>query len=654
MIMWRAFSLALCAVCFLSVPGNAAAQESILHPLFSDHAVLQRDRPIAVWGHAGPRERITVEFAGATARTRADARGNWRATLPSRPAGGPYVLSARSSGGASQTASDILVGDVYLCSGQSNMEFQTRYATNAAAVLGASETDRIRLLTVPRVITIQPQSSFASEAQWQRANGETVGDFSAVCYFFAREIEAAAQAPIGLINSSWGGTRIEAWMNPRALRRAGGLDAELAALDEAAADPDNATARYGDVLRAWWSTRDPGARAGWGADAFDDAAWPNVSLGGFWEAGGVPALAQFDGVAWFRSDFELTAEQAAQSATLTLGPIDDIDITSINGRVVGSQGGWDTPRSYAIAPGVLRAGSNSIAVGVLDTGGGGGLWGRPETRALTFADGSTVQLDRQWRYQISANLWDTEPPPNAPWGGPNGLTALYNGMIAPLSGFGLRGVLWYQGEANVGNADAYERLLPSMMEEWRTTFAAPRLPFYVVQLANFGEPYAAPQRYSWGGLRDAQRRVAAADANSGLAVTIDIGDRFDIHPTQKLIVARRLALLARHRIYGDEVGDSGPTPTTARREGGAIVVAFDHGPLVAYSAARPIAFELCDATRACRFVDADMEGEHVRLNGAQAADAYVRYCWGDAPLCNLYNREDLPATPFEIEVRSRQ
>lgn len=645
----RAAGAAAMLALALMLSPAAAWAEVRLGPLVGDHAVVQRERPIEVRGSAAPRERISVELAGATVRARADRSGNWRAVLPAMPAGGPHTLTARGASGE-DSASDILVGDVYLCSGQSNMEFQTRYATNASSVLGGAQSDSIRLFTAPRDTAPTARSQFASEPQWLRANAESVGDFSAVCYFFAREIQEAANAPIGLINASWGGTRIEAWMSVPTLRQAGVPESELRTLADAVADPDGARVRFDAALRAWWLEREAGGRAGWGGADFDDARWPDMNLGGFWEQSGQSALSLFDGVVWFRTRFSLTEAQAAQGATLTLGPIDDIDITLINGQAVGAQGGWDTPRSYTLAPGVLRAGENTIAVGVLDTGGGGGLWGEVGVRALRFADGSSVSLEQPWKYQVSSQLWETPAPPSPPWGGPNGLAALYNAMIAPLDGAHLRGVLWYQGEANAGDAQTYARLLPAMMRNWRELFDDPELPFFVAQLADFGAPASTPQPHSWGALRDAQRRVVAADAHAGLAVTIDIGDRFDIHPTQKFVVAQRLARAARRQIYAEAVADQGPAPIGARRAGDEVIVEFANGPLVTYSASRPIAFELCDDASACRFVDARVEGAGIRLDARGGASAKVRYCWGDAPICNLYNRDDLPAVPFELAV----
>ncbi len=641
-----ALAVALVAISWC---GSATAQpRPLLHPLFSDHAVLQRDRPMAVWGWAQPRERVIVSFANERAEVRADATGAWRAALPALRAGGPFTLEARTASGASERASDLLVGDVYLCSGQSNMEFPARGAAG-----GAGDGDeRIRLFKVPLTSALRPQSVWEMPTQWQQAQGAAIDAFSAVCYFFGREIRGTVDVPIGLIQSAWGGTRIESWLSAAALRGAGGFEDGLAAFADAVADPGGARARYRAALAEWWMQSDPGARAGWSSFAFDDSDWSRVTLAGnSWEHSDAAALAAFDGAVWFRTEFTLTPEQAAQATELTLGPIDDIDLTSVNGAVVGGESNWQAPRAYTLPIGTLRAGRNTLAVGVLDTIGGGGLWGGPETRALHFADGSSLAMGETWRYRISADLWNLPPPPpHAPWDGHDAYTSLYNAMIAPLAPFGLRGVLWYQGESNVAAPDDYARLLPALMRDWRAAFAAPELPFLVVQLANYGAPSPSSQRKSWGGLRDVQRRVVAADAHAGLAVSVDIGDRFDIHPTQKLVLAQRLARIARRLIYSESIADSGPTPVFARRVGDTVVVTFAHGPLIAYSAARPIAFELCDAQRSCRFVDASIRGVEISLDARGLDPAFVRYCWGDAPVCNLYNDADLPAVPFEAPV----
>jgi sialate O-acetylesterase len=591
-----------------------------------------------------------VRLGAASQGARANRAGRWHVDLPEQTEGGPYVLEA-STRRQSQRASDIMIGDVYLCSGQSNMEFETRYATNAGVVLGAAERPNLRLLNITRRNAFAPVDDLEGSDRWALASPEAVSRFSAVCYFFGAELLERYDVPVGLINASWGGTIIQAWMSEDALRRTGEFDAELALAAVNRADPEAARARHAAAMRAWWDASDPGTRERWFAPEFDATTWTQITPANFWESSGEPRLALFDGIVWYRTEFTLSAEQAAQGGRFELGPADDIDAVYLNGQFTGGASGWDTPRAYDVAPNTLRAGRNVLAAAVLDTGGGGGFWGPANEKLLRLADGSAISLDQPWRFQIAAPLGAVSAPPQAPWDGPNGLSVLHNGMIAQLAPYGLAGVLWYQGESNAGAPEQYARLMPAWMADWRRAFNTPDLPFFVVQLANFGRPAAnEPPRESWGGLRDVQRRIVAEDSRAGLAVTIDIGDRYDIHPTQKRIVAERLARIARHMIYGDDIEWSGPSPQRAIRSGAEVTISFAHAPLAVYSSNRPIAFELCNAERDCRFAEASIHGQSVRLLDARAEDAYVRYCWGDSPVCNLYNDDGLPAIPFELAI----
>ncbi|HVZ99529.1 MAG TPA: sialate O-acetylesterase [Caulobacterales bacterium] len=652
--MFRMAGAAALAAMMVIGASSAAAQSAdhpLLHPMFADHAVLQRGKPIPVWGWARPGETVTVTLDHSTARARADRSGVWRANLPSRAEGGPFTLSARTAHDT-ETISDVLVGDVYLCSGQSNMEFQTRYATNSYTTVNGAADNQLRLFNVTRRIADTPQANFDAPDHWTVAAPDTVGDFSAVCYFFGRNLRQTQNIPIGLIHPSWGGTVIEAWMSADAFHRLPGYETQLALAEQNRRDPAGAQAAFARIMANWWSQNDPGGRAGYFNTDFNDSSWATINAGGDWENAGVPELAGFDGIVWYRSEFTLTAAQAAQGGELQLGPADDIDATYLNGQPLGSTFGWDTPRHYAVAPGSLHAGRNVLASAVLDTGGGGGWWGPADQKVLRLADGSSVPLAAQpWRYHISAQLSDVKSPPQPPGSGPNSISVLYNGMIAPVAPYGLSGALWYQGEANANAPDDYARLLPGMMADWRRSFANPTLPFFIVQLTSYGPPSINTPRGGWGAIRDVERRVAAADGHAALATIIDVGDRYDIHPTQKLIVGERLARLARRMIYHEDIVDSGPTPVSAARQGDEVVVHFEHVPLVSYSSNRPMAFELCDQQRACRFVDASISGADVHLDARGGASAFVRYCWGDGVICNLFNDSDLPAAPFELAVR---
>ncbi|KAF0185252.1 MAG: sialate O-acetylesterase [Caulobacteraceae bacterium] len=642
------------AACVVASPGvEAAAQGAerpLLHSLFQDHAVVQRGQPLHVWGWTGPNERVMARLDNGPPRvTRADRTGAWRMSLGTLEAGGPHTITA-IAGGRTQVVTDVLAGDVFLCSGQSNMEFPTRLATNSTALLREAPNPQIRLFQVSRRLSATPQHAYDAANRWMVDEPAAAGDFSAVCYLFGRAVQRTQHVPVGLIHASWGGTPIEAWMSEAALRGAGrGDEVELAAAH--ARDPQAADRRFAQGMQQWRHDRDPGVAGQWNAPDLDDRDWATVSPEGFWEDAGEQQLAHLDGIVWFRTDFTLSAAQASLGGRLELGPADDADVTYVNGQRVGGEDVWDAPRAYAIAPGVLREGRNVLASSVLDTGGGGGFWGAAGEKQLHLSDGSRISLAAPWRYRIAAPLSEIGLPPRRPWGGSSAFSTLFNGMIAPAQGYGMSAVLWYQGETNAGEPRAYERLLPAMFADWRAWHDNRNLEFYVVQLAAFGAPViGAPVRDGWGRIRDVQRRIVAADPHAALAVSIDLGDRHDIHPTQKLVLAERLARLARRRLYAENIEDSGPVPLAAKKEGGAVRVSFGHGPLVVHSGARPASVELCTSDRACRFVDARVQDSDMFIEDVAGGDAFVRYCWGDSPICNLFNASDLPAVPFELAI----
>ena len=641
----------LLSACLLAPVAAAADGEPLLHAMFQDHAVLQRDEPLRVWGQADPGAQVRVSLAGKRASARADADGRWEARLPALKAGGPHVLDV-TAGARSQRVSDVLVGDVWLCSGQSNMELQVWRALDARAEIAGAGNDRIRLLTVPQVSDVVPRQTFSEDVRWEPVNPESVREFSAACYFFARELQKTVDVPMGLIDASWGGSRIQAWASGDALRTLGIYDGELDVLARYAVDPVAAVGEWGALWQRWWSQQ-PANGAGdrpWEGGGGGDWRAAPAQLGA-WERWGVPELADFNGMVWYRTDVQLTAAQAAQDAVLLLGPADEIDMTWVNGRGVGSTYGAGAGREYALPPGLLRAGANTIVVNVLDTYRDGGLAGPADVHSLRLADGSSVPLDGGWQYRIVPP--DAGTPPRAPWQSAAGLSTLYNGMIAPIGRYGLRGALWYQGESNTFEHDRYAQLLRTLRSDWRARFGE-GLPLLVAQLANYGAAPTGPTESDWAALREAQRAVAAEDARTGLVVAIDIGDRYDIHPTNKQELGRRFARAARHVVYGETLPASGPVAKEVRRNGGAVVVEFGDvsDGLVAYGADGPIGFELCGGEAgSCRYAVAQARGNRVSLTapGAHAATR-VRYCWADSPVCTLFDGAGLPAGPFELPV----
>jgi sialate O-acetylesterase len=646
----------------VSLAVNVAAHAAeggapLLHAMFQDHAVLQRDQPIRIWGRAKPGEEVQVDFAGEKAHTRADEDGRWELQMPAQQAGGPHILTA-TAGGRTQRVNDVLVGDVWLCSGQSNMELPVHRALDSHSEISGAGSETIRLLTVPQAGSALPQETFPTPTRWMKLTPETVRDFSATCYYFARELQKTVDVPMGLINAAWGGSRIQAWISGDALRATGGFDSELDVLAQYATHPAIAAGRWGERWQQWWRALPmvaPGDEP-WNPEYNADDGWGDAPPElGAWEHWGVPELADFNGMLWFRATVELTAQQAAQEARLSIGAADEIDVTWVNGRAVGSAYGGDA-RDYALPRGLLREGRNVVAVSVLDTYREGGLTGPHSVRALWLGDGSSVPFDGAWRYRIVRE--DASQAPRAPWQTVAGLTTLHNGMIAPLGRYGLRGALWYQGESNTFEADAYRDLLRILRSDWRARFGA-ELPLLVVQLAAYGDAPIKPAESGWAGLREVQREVATEEPRSALAVTIDIGDRYDLHPPNKQELGRRLARAARYVVYGEKLPPSGPVPLSARRLAGAgtsdaVVVAFGDvtNGLVAYGADGPVGFELCGPkTGSCHYADAEIQGNEVILRAPVAQPTRVRYGWADSPVVTLFDGARMPAGPFEIHIQ---
>lgn len=663
---WPSVLLALCA-CVSAAAADAAA-DSLLAPIFQDHAVLQRDAPIRLYGHTDAGASLQIRLGARTLQVESDAEGDWRAELPALPAGGPHALEVQS-GSRVQRIEDVLVGEVWLCSGQSNMVLPVRRSLDADSEIAQAQDDRIRLLTLPESASIEPARGFARPLAWQLTRPDTVGEFSAACYYFARELQKQIDVPIGLIVAAWGGSRIQAWIPVDGLDRLQGHADDLAALRRYADEPSAGAARWGDRWTQWWQQNSShGAQdRPWRLDYREGADWADAPAElGAWERWGVPELAAYDGMLWYRTALRLTAAQARQPAVLELGPADETDVTWVNGRVVGSLYGPGEQRRYAVPAGLLRAGENLIAVNVLDTWRDGGLAGPAGAHALQLANGQRVPLTRAWRWRMAHA---SSAPPRAPWQSAAGLSTLYNGMIAPLGAYGLRGVVWYQGESNIFEATQYAPALEALIADWRQQFGAP-LAWLTVQLAGFGAPPTAPGESGWAELREVQRRRGVDDPHYGLASAIDLGDRYDIHPPNKQELGRRLALVARHQVYGEtDLTSAAPEPVRAWREDGQVVLQFDGGGarLLSYGSEHPVGFELCDAAesqespsgvsveavrgRRCRYAQAQLDGSRLRLDAPNAATAtHVRHAWADNPVITLFDRSGLPVLPFELPI----
>jgi sialate O-acetylesterase len=656
---WNALLLASVILLPMAVAGQEVhtSVKPFLHPLFSDNMVLQRDRPVPIWGWTQPGRKVTVRIAEKTATAIADAQGKWMVKIGPLPAGGPYTVSV--SGPASVTLNNVLAGDVWVCSGQSNMAMGIGNVNNAEQEIADANYPQIRLFTVPNTIATEPAVLLSRDPVqlmgiWSVCTPKTVATggwngFSAVGYFFGRDLYQQLRIPIGLIHTSWGGTPAEAWTSADALKS---LPDFRPALDQLAAEnTDQSHLTFAQKMEAWWAKNDPGSAsgAGWAAPDFDASAWKTMTLPTVWEKAGLPG---FDGIVWFRKEIALPEAAAGAEAMLHLGPIDDRDTTWVNGVKVGQTNEYTIPRDYKLPAGTLRAGKNLIAVRVLDTGGDGGIYGAADQMKLEVG-GQSFPLAGDWLYQASTPLSKTSPAPQRIGEDPTFPTVLYNGMISPLLPYGIKGAIWYQGEANVGRAAQYRKLLPTLIGDWRSRFQSGEFPFFIVQLANFMETPAEPREDAWAELCEAQQMTARTVPRTGLAVSIDIGDAKDIHPKNKQEVGRRLALNALALVYGQKVEYSGPVYRSMKQEGNAIRLTFTHvgDGLVPKGGDRLEGFAIAGEDKHFVWADAKIEGSTVVVSSPKVPNPVaVRYAWASNPVCNLYNRAGLPASPFRTDA----
>ncbi len=642
--MFRSALLAFLVL--LAVPAEAGPL--LLHPMFQDNAVLQRDAPIPVFGTAAPGAALTVSLGAVRAEGRADGSGHWHVMLPKMAAGGPYTLSVASNTGETQAAANILIGDVWLCSGQSNMQLAVRDTADAGFEIARAKDPQIRLMIVAMHESLVPLERFHDPVSWQTESPANTGEFSASCLYFAHALRRSENIPLGLIDDSWGGSRAQNWISEPALRKLNGYGNDLDNLDTYRSDPAAAQQRWATKMETWWHAHPlPGQHGDPWSPNFDASKWPLAPQAlGAWALWNGTMPDGHLGHMWFRTGVHLDAAQARQAAMLDLGYVRSEDQTWVNGKALGATAG--APRAtYNIPAGVLHEGDNVVVTNVFCGWRDCGLGGAPQDRFIRLGDGSAVVLTGPW---CTAEIPEDTIAPALPWAPTRGLTLDYNGMIAPLGDYGLRGVVWYQGESDSYYADRYRAALTGLMADWRRQFAR-NLPFLIVQLPNYGPQPVVPIASGWADVREAQREVVTQDGNAALAVTIDLGDRDNVHPIKKQEVGRRLALAARRLIYGEASLFAGPVAVSVSRKGRDVVVAFKDvtDGLASFSGA-PTAFELCGKTQAsCKFVPARIVGNSVLLPGDKRATR-VRYCWGDSPICTLTDTTRLPAGPFELPL----
>ncbi|WP_229730940.1 sialate O-acetylesterase [Pseudoxanthomonas indica] len=604
--------------------------------------VLQRDQPIRVWGSAQPGEAVQVSLDGRQASTTTAADGRWSLQLPAHAAGGPYVLEVRATDGT-QRFQNVLIGDVWLASGQSNMEWPLSQTAHAQAEIAAATDPAIRHFKVPKSWASQPQAQLTG-GHWVPASPQVAGEFSAVAHLFARELHARTGVPIGIIDSTWGGSRIEPWMDAARLQ----LDAAALAqkMEQVRANDERALSGTRERLARFGAL--PAKDSDWQRADLDESAWQTIAVPGNWEQGG---FAGMDGIAWYRSSFELSAAQAAEGVQLSFARVDDSDQTWVNGVAVGAtHRAYNTPRIYNVPANALHAGRNVIAVRVEDEGGGGGIHGNADELYVHLADDQRLPLAREWKFRVASASVQAIDDKNQI------ATLLYNQMIHPLQPYALRGVIWYQGEANANTAAdalAYRRQFPQLIAQWRRQWQQPELPFLWVQLASFVSGFDQGDSSPWSLLRESQSATLSVP-HTGQAVTIDIGEAHDIHPRNKQDVAKRLALAARAVAYGETVQASGPIYAGADFADGQARVRFAEGSgtLASRQAGQALhGFALAGADHRFHPAQARIVGDQIIVSSEQVrAPAAVRYGWHDnVEAADLINSDGLPAAPFRSD-----
>jgi sialate O-acetylesterase len=655
-------TIIFCFFLFLAPFGSSAQVR--LPQLIADHMVLQRDNPITIWGWASPSEKILVTFDGKTYKTVAAADSSWEIRLRAMKAGGPYTMEIR--GRNHLTLKDILIGDVWFCSGQSNMVLDMeRVKEKYPEEIAQANFPEIRNFFVPTLSDVARLHEDLPSSKWEEANPKNVLLFGAATWFFAKQLYLKYHVPIGIINSSVGGTPVQAWISAEGLKDIPDYAARVAQLrDSVFLDRllHPVSSRTGMMRPRTHPDKGLSGPVKWYDPAYVPVDWHPFWLPGYWADQGVRGL---NGVVWFRKEIEAPASMAGKPAKLFVGRIVDADETYVNGVKVGNITYQYPPRRYEVPAGVLKAGKNLLVVRVTNTFGKGGFV--PDKR-YELTDGvNHIDIRGDWQYKVSEvfapRKSDARPiqggaagPTVAsalPFSAQNEPTGLYNTMVAPAIKEKIKGFLWYQGEANTGNAKAYRVLLPALIKDWRSKWGEGALPFLYVQLPNFGEAQYSPSESQWAELRDAQLSALSVP-NTGMAVAIDAGEWNDLHPLDKKDVGDRLALPAEHFAYGDQtVVYSGPIYRSASIGGDSIVINFDHigSGLMAKGGEGLQSFAIAGADKKFVWGDARIEGDHVVVSSDEvSAPKYVRYAWADNPEdANLYNKEGLPASPFRTD-----
>lgn len=628
-------------ILFTSLAGRTQVR---LPQIIRDSMILQRNEKINLWGWASAREKVNVRFRGKVYKTVADNTGKWMVQVPPTKAGGPYTIDITASNKI--TLKEILFGDVWFCSGQSNMVHQLNIhdVTYAKEIAQANDPE-IRQFWIPTLTSLQGPAADLPTGYWKSAVGEEVRPFSAVAYFFAKRIREKYGIPVGIINASVGGTPIEAWISEQGFKDFPAFSATV--------EKNKDTAYLNSLNRRPVPANRPpspvdaglAATPKWSDPSYVPKAWHTINIPGYWEDQGVKDL---NGVVWYRREITIPVSMAGKPARVFLGRIVDADEFYINGKQVGNTTYQYPQRRYSIPAGVLQAGRNVLVIRVTNTNGKGGFV--PDKPYCIFSGTDTVDLKGTWQYKVGAAY-----RPFAGGGVGGGINAqgqpaaLFNAMVAPEINYTIKGFCWYQGEANTGQPKQYEKLLPALISDWRNKWKNDSLPFLFIQLPGFMDYNYLPAESNWAMLRESQLRSLSVP-NTGMAVAIDLGEWNDIHPDNKKDAGERLALAALKTAYKEDIVSSGPLYSSSVIEGNKIVISFLHtgSGLTTTDGEAPAEFAIAGADKKFVWANAKIEGNKIIVWSDEITEPkYVRYAWADNPVNpNLANKERLPASPF--------
>lgn len=614
-------------------------------PMFGDNMMIQRGKTNTIWGWSRPGSKVQVSLGEQTSSGVAGADGRWQVRVMPPSNGGPYTLQIQ--GEQIRVFHNIIVGDVWLCGGQSNMEFPLSRSRDGEEEVKSANHSDIRLFTVKSQCAYEPAAVISGS--WKVCSPKTAtedGGVSAVGYYFARAIQARTNVPVGLIKDCLGGTPAEAWTSLETIQ---GFKDFATALSEVQQLRAKGGTVYGNYIMPWYDEFDIGQKGrGWSEPGLDETSWKSVTIpGGFAELG----VADTPSVCYFRRNITVPEALASSTAVIHLGVVERMDTTFINGHWVGASAWVENPRAYSIPEGVLKAGRNQITVRVFKLQAKGGFESKPEELFLSFGDSTKLPLAGEWKGKVSVDARPPHPLPLSFENWPVMPSVLYNGMLAPVAPLALGGAIWYQGEANTSRAAQYRALLPAMISDWRRAFGQGDFPFYIVSLPAFMAHRDKPGDDSWAELREALALTASRVPNSGLAVTIDTGDANDIHPKDKKVVGERLAFCALANYYGMRIPFAGPVFTTMERSPGALRLHFKNtdGGLVT-KGGKLEEFSVADDTHKWCWATARIDGDSVIVSSDKVSNpTAARYAWQSNPQATLFNGAGLPAVPFRTD-----